>query len=108
MHDKCADIVKALKHSAIKAGIVRFFKDNPYAMDVLPGLAIWVFQPKDTIAPEVEELVSLGILRRYGTEPGAVYSYTKDMGIRVCIEEHWPEIKQATKELRASQTEQEG
>jgi len=108
MHDKCRDVVEALKQSPIKADIVRFFKENPHAMDVLPGLAIWVFRPKDVLASEIDDLVSLGILSRYGAEPGAVYAFTKDMGVRACIDEHWQEIRQAARGLQSTQTEREG
>ena len=100
MKEKYSRVIEAIKLSPVKIAIVRLFKSSPHIMDTLRGVASWAFVPVERAAQEVDELVSLGVLSKYGDGPGAVYRYTTDENIRKCVDCNWDEIEQARAEMQ--------
>ena len=99
MKEKYSRVIEAIKLSPVKIAIVRLLKGSPHIMDTLRGLASWAFVPIERAAPEVEDLVSLGVLSKYGEGPGAVYRYTTDERLRECVNCYWGEIEQARADM---------
>jgi hypothetical protein len=103
MPEEMEKIINKIAESYTKFAILKLFKENPYIMDNRPGLTLWVGRPEDVLAGELDELVVMGILKRWGTEPGAIYAYTRDQDLRRQIDENWPEISRRADENRWQQ-----
>lgn len=103
MPEYADDLIDRIVHSQVKFAVLKLFRENPYVMDNRPGLALWVGKPESLLAPELDELVEMGLVRKWGTEPGAIYAYTRNEDLRRCIDRCWSEISRRAQELRWEQ-----
>lgn len=103
-------IAEKIAESQTKCAILKLFKENPYVMDNRFGLSLWVGRPEEMIIPELEELLDMGVLQRWGTEPGAIYAYTRDQDMRQAIDQRWDEIceKAAQQRYRDRESQRRG
>lgn len=108
MDDKYRHAVDKIKQSGVRFRIVKLLKENPYVMDNLHGLSLWAAVAESLVSPELEQLVSLGVLHRYALGPAAIYRYTPEEAMRTYIEQHWAEIEQAIADLRGADRQSEG
>jgi len=97
------DTVRKIAISQVKFAILKLFKENPYVMDSRGGLALWVGKPEDVLARELEEMVDMGVIHQWGSEPGAIYAYTRNQETRRRIQERWLEISRLAEEARLQQ-----
>lgn len=103
MNDRCREAVEKIKASIIKIEIVKLFKENPYMVDNFLGLSRWLALSEELIAPELEELAALGAIGNYGDGPGAIYTYTRNTQMMICLEKSWTEIEKALAEMRMAE-----
>lgn len=108
MDNKYQAAVDKIKQSGVRFRIVKLLKENPYVMDNLRGLSLWAAVAESLVSPELEQLVSVGVLRRYAQGPGAIYRYTQEEAMRRYIEQNWAEIEQAIADLRRADLQSEG
>jgi hypothetical protein len=66
-------VMDAWMSSEPKVTIARFFRQNPGVVDTLQGLAVRLAMPVERVAPEIEENVRLGIIRRRGSGGASIY-----------------------------------
>lgn len=100
MNENCRNIIERIIGSQAKATIVRLLRENPFIMDNVRGFAAWAVLPLEQVTPEVEELASTGVLKKYGSGVGAVYRLTKDEKVLDCIDAHMEEIKTTARKRR--------
>lgn len=100
MANEMHDIIETVAGSQAKFAVLKLFKENPYIMDNRYGLSLWVGKPEEMLAPELEEMVDMGLLQRWGKDVGAIYAYTRNQDMRRALDEHWDEISRRASENR--------
>ncbi len=72
-------------NSFVKWDLVRFFHDNPHAMDTAENIARYTGRDVRTIEEEVGGLVRAGVLQEHVVSQVHVYSLVKDRKMRDLI-----------------------
>ncbi len=67
-----------IEASVTKMQLLLFFHNNPFTLDDLEGVSIWVGMHKEEIAGEVEQLCQMGLLVKHGRTTNPYYSLTDD------------------------------
>jgi hypothetical protein len=85
MDPELLEFIKARVNSFIKWDLIRFFYENPHTTDTAENIARYAGRNALAVKPELEELVSSGILRKPLVGGMPVYSLTDDSGTREVI-----------------------
>jgi hypothetical protein len=80
------DFVKSKVNSFIKWDLVRFFHENPHAADTAESIARYTGRHVDAVQPELEGLVSSGVMEQRAVDETTVYAITAEPGMRALIE----------------------
>jgi len=86
MQKQLQEILCEIKKSLIKTQLIIFFHNNPYTIDTIEGIAMWVGMEEKEIYPELEDLSQAGVLYKYSSER-VTYAYTNSPAIRLAIDE---------------------
>jgi len=103
MVDLTDEMMARIVSSQSKFAVLKLFKENPYVMDNRLGLSLWVGRPEKALESDLEDMVGMGILTRWGTEPGAIYALTRDQETRRQLDERWRELSRRASEIRWQQ-----
>ncbi|MFZ5944861.1 MAG: hypothetical protein ACOYVD_12165 [Bacillota bacterium] len=75
--------LQSIKKSGIKMQLLLFFYNNPFTVDDLEGISMWVGMHKKEITCEMEELCQMRLLVKQGTS----HSYYRMTGNSQMLEE---------------------
>ncbi|MGE5484076.1 MAG: hypothetical protein ACM3X4_03535 [Ignavibacteriales bacterium] len=78
MSQQARRIPDDIESSVTKMQILMFFHNNPFTLDDLEGVSIWVGMHTEEIAGEVEQLCQMGLLVKHGRATNPYYSLTDD------------------------------
>src|SRR5215813_7412363 len=81
------EFIRTKVNSFIKWDLVRFFHDNPHTTDTAEGIARYTGRDSRTIVPELQQLVSVGILRTADLDDLTVYTLATDLETRRLIDD---------------------
>ncbi len=84
--DQLLDFVRNKVDTFVKWDLVRFFHDNPYAADTAENIARFAGRDARSVAKELEELVSSGVLDASTTGSTRVFRYVKDQALRDLVQ----------------------
>jgi hypothetical protein len=87
MDPKLLDFMKTKVNSFIKWDIVRFFHENPNTADTVENIARYTGRNTAAVRPELEELVSSGVMQRRVANDTPIYSLTQDDDMRHLIDQ---------------------
>ena len=79
------EFIRTKVNSFIKWDLVRFFHDNPHTTDTAEGIARYTGRDVRTIEPELQQLVSAGILQTSPLNDLTVYTLATDTDTRKLI-----------------------
>ncbi len=80
------EFIRTKVNSFIKWDLVRFFHDNPHTTDTAEGIARYTGRDVRTVEPELQQLVSSGILQKTALNELTVYTLGTDAEIRSLID----------------------
>lgn len=72
------DFVKTKVNSFIKWDLVRFFHENPHTADTVENIAKYAGRNVTAVEPELEELVTSGIMKKSLLGETGIYSLDTD------------------------------
>ncbi|NPV70788.1 MAG: hypothetical protein HPY55_09110 [Firmicutes bacterium] len=78
MSQQARRIPDDIEASVTKMQLLLFFYNNPFTLDDLEGVSMWVGMNKEDIAGEVEQLCQMGLLIKHGRATNPYYSLTDD------------------------------
>ena len=70
--------LKQLLKSKTCKKVLRFFHENPAAVDTPAGIAAWINEDLNKIKRAMEKLSSLGVLMSHDSGNTKAYSYTRN------------------------------
>ncbi len=80
------DFVRNQVDSFVKWDLVRFFHDNPYAVDTADNIAQFTGRDYLTVEQELLELAERGVLESNNAGQKRIYRYVKDEDVRSLVE----------------------
>ena len=80
------DFVRNQVDTFVKWDLVRFFHDNPYAIDTADNIAQFTGRDYLTVEQELQELAERGVLEGNNAGEKRIYRYSKDAEIRSLVE----------------------
>ncbi len=80
------DFIRTKVNSFIKWDLVRFFHDNPHTTDTAEGIARYTGRDIRSIEPELNQLVSTGILQAAPLNDLTIYTLAVDTETRKLID----------------------
>ncbi len=80
------DFVRNQVDSFVKWDLVRFFHDNPYAVDTADNIAQFTGRDYLTVEQELQELAERGVLESNNAGQKRIYRYVKDEEVRSLVE----------------------
>ncbi len=80
------EFIRTKVNSFIKWDLVRFFHDNPHTTDTAEGIARYTGRDVRTVEPELQQLVSSGVLQKTELGELMVYTLATDTEIRSLID----------------------
>ncbi len=80
------DFVRNQVDTFVKWDLVRFFHDNPYAIDTADNIAQFTGRDYLTVEQELQELAERGVLEGNNAGEKRIYRYVKDAEIRSLVE----------------------
>ncbi len=80
------DFVRNQVDSFVKWDLVRFFHDNPYAVDTADNIAQFTGRDYLTVEQELQELADRGVLECNNAGHQRIYRYGKDTDVRALVE----------------------
>jgi len=75
---KWQGIIESVRDSKVKLQLLLFFYNNPFTVDDLEGVSIWVGMHKEEIAAAMEELCRMELLVRHGRQTHPYYAFTEN------------------------------
>jgi len=87
MDPRLLDFVKTKVNSFIKWDLIRFFYENPNTTDSADNIARYAGRNVAAVEPELEELVSGGVMERRYVDDLAVYSLASNEEMRKLVDE---------------------
>lgn len=87
MDPRLLDFVKTKVNSFIKWDLIRFFYENPNTTDSADNIARYAGRNVAAVEPELEELVSGGVMEKRYIDNLAVYSLASDDEMRKLVDE---------------------
>lgn len=78
MCHKLSGIIENVRDSKVKLHLLLFFYNNPFTVDDLEGISIWVGMHKEEIAAAMEELCRMGLLVSHGLQNHPYYGFTEN------------------------------
>jgi hypothetical protein len=85
MDPRLLEFIRTKVNSFIKWDLVRFFHDNPHTTDTADGIARYTGRDVRTIEPELQQLVSAGILQTSPLNELIVFTLATDTDTRKLI-----------------------
>ncbi len=80
------DFVRNQVNTFVKWDLVRFFHDNPYAVDTADNIAQFTGRDYLTVEQELQELAERGVLESNNAGHKRIYRYVKDADLRTLVE----------------------
>ena len=80
------DFVRNQVNTFVKWDLVRFFHDNPYAVDTADNIAQFTGRDYLSVEQELQELAERGVLECNNAGHQRIYRYVKDAEIRSLVE----------------------
>lgn len=80
------DFVRNQVDTFVKWDLVRFFHDNPYAVDTADNIAQFTGRDYLSVEQELQELAERGVLECNNAGNQRIYRYIKDGEIRALVE----------------------
>ena len=71
----------------IKWDLVRYFHDNPHAVDTAENIGRYISRDTDTVAQGLDGLVESGVLRANDVPEAHVYALTSDADMQAKVEQ---------------------
>jgi len=87
MDPRLLDFVKTKVNSFIKWDLIRFFYENPNTTDSADNIARYAGRNVAAVQPELEDLVSSGVMEKRYVDDLAVYSLASDNEMRKLVDE---------------------
>jgi hypothetical protein len=87
MDPRLLDFVKTKVNSFIKWDLIRFFYENPNTADSADNIARYAGRNVAAVQPELEDLVSSGVMEKRYVDDLAVYSLASDNEMRKLVDE---------------------
>ena len=87
MDPRLLDFVKTKVNSFIKWDLIRFFYENPNTTDSADNIARYAGRNVAAVKPELEDLVSSGVMEKRYVDDLAVYSLASDDEMRKLVDE---------------------
>ncbi len=87
MDPRLLDFVKTKVNSFIKWDLIRFFYENPNTTDSADNIARYAGRNVAAVEPELEELVSGGVMEKRYVDDLAVYSLASNEEMRKLVDE---------------------
>jgi hypothetical protein len=87
MDPRLLDFVKTKVNSFIKWDLIRFFYENPNTADSADNIARYAGRNVAAVKPELEDLVSSGVMEKRYVDDLAVYSLASDDEMRKLVDE---------------------
>lgn len=81
------DFVKTRVNSFIKWDLVRFFHENPNTTDSVENIAKYAGRNVSAVAPELEDLVNSGIMKKNMQDDTPIFTLTQDEDMRKLVDE---------------------
>lgn len=79
------EFIQSRVNSFIKWDLVRFFHDNPHAVDTAENIARYIGRDARTIDAELKALVRAGVLQQNQVSDVYVYALTNDRQVRELV-----------------------
>lgn len=86
MDPELLEFVKKKVNSFIKWDLVRFFYENPYTADTAENIAKYAGRSVSAVEPELEDLVSDGIMEKRLVEGLPIYLLADDDAMRSLVD----------------------
>jgi hypothetical protein len=87
MDPQLLDFVKTKVNSFIKWDLIRFFYENPNTTDSADNIARYAGRNVTAVEPELEDLVSSGVMEKHHVDDLVVYSLASDDRMRKLVDE---------------------
>jgi len=87
MDPRLLDFVKTKVNSFIKWDLIRFFYENPNTTDSADNIAKYAGRNVAAVEPELEDLVSNGVMEKRHVDDLAIYSLASDDEMRQLVDE---------------------
>lgn len=87
MDPRLLDFVKAKVNSFIKWDLIRFFYENPNTTDSADNIARYAGRNVAAVEPELEDLVSSGVMEKRYVDELAIYALASDEEMRKLVDE---------------------
>jgi hypothetical protein len=87
MDPKLLEFVRTKVNSFIKWDLIRFFHDNPNTVDTAGNIAKCFGRSAVTVEPELEELVTSGVMEKHFASDMSIYSLAQDEEIHKLIDD---------------------
>jgi hypothetical protein len=87
MDPRLLDFVKTKVNSFIKWDLIRFFYENPNTTDSADNIAKYAGRNVAAVEPELDDLVSSGVMEKRYIDDLAVYSLASDDEMRKLVDE---------------------
>jgi hypothetical protein len=86
MPNGCNGWLRAVLDSPAKIELLAFFYQNPYAMDDVAGLSIWLGLDVEKVSIAAEELCQARVLTKIGDGKNAVFTLSHEEDIKKAAE----------------------